>query len=107
MNSKPPSRAKVIAAASIGNALEFYDFTVYGYFATQISAAFFPGGALTSLLLAWGTYGTAFLARPLGALVIGSYADRHGRRAAMTLSILLMTAGTFMMALMPGVATPG
>ncbi len=103
----PASRAKVIVAASVGNALEFYDFTVYGYFATQIGAAFFPGGELTSLLLAWGTYGTAFLARPLGALVIGSYADRHGRRAAMTLSILLMTAGTFMMAFMPGVAMIG
>ena len=101
------SRTKVIAAASVGNALEFYDFTVYGYFATQIGAAYFPGGALTSLLLAWGTYGTAFLARPLGALVIGSYADRHGRRAAMTLSILLMSAGTFMMAFMPGTASIG
>jgi MHS family proline/betaine transporter-like MFS transporter len=97
----------VIAAASVGNALEFFDFSVYGYFATQIAAAYFPGGAFTSLLLAWGTYGTAFLARPLGAFVIGSYADRHGRRAAMTLSILLMTIGTFMMACMPRAATIG
>jgi MHS family proline/betaine transporter-like MFS transporter len=97
----------LIAAASVGNALEFFDFTVYGYFATQIGAAFFPGGALTSALLTWGTYGTAFLARPLGAFVIGSYADRHGRRAAMTLSILLMTLGTAMMAFMPGAAAIG
>jgi MHS family proline/betaine transporter-like MFS transporter len=97
----------LVAAASAGNALEFYDFTVFGYFATQIGAAFFPGGALTSALLTWGTYGTAFLARPLGALVIGSYADRHGRRAAMTLSILLMTVGTFMMAFMPRAASIG
>ena len=103
----PPSRAKLIAAASIGNALEFYDFTVYGYFATQIAAAFFPGDAQHSQLAAWGTYGTAFLARPLGALVMGSYADRVGRRAAMTFSILLMTVGTFMMAFMPGMATIG
>jgi MHS family proline/betaine transporter-like MFS transporter len=106
-----PSRATLIAAASAGNALEFFDFTVYGYFATQIAAAFFPGGQLTSLLLTWGTYGTAFLARPLGAIIIGSYADRHGRRAAMTLSILLMTIGTAMMAVMPrhtaiGLAAP-
>jgi len=102
-----PSRAKLIAAASAGNALEFFDFTVYGYFATQIAAAFFPGGELTSLLLTWGTYGTAFLARPLGALVIGSYADRHGRRAAMTMSILLMTIGTAMMAFMPRASSIG
>ena len=101
------SRGRLIAAASIGNALEFYDFTVYGYFATQIAAAFFPGDAQASELAAWGTYGTSFLARPLGALVMGSYADRVGRRAAMTLSILLMTAGTFMMAFMPGMATIG
>ncbi len=80
---------------------------MYGYFATQIAAAFFPGNVQHSQLAAWGTYGTAFLARPLGALVLGSYADRVGRRAAMTLSILLMTAGTFMMAFMPGMATIG
>ncbi len=97
----------MVAAASVGNALEFFDFTVYGYFATQIGAAFFPGGEFVSLLLTWGTYGTAFLARPLGAVVIGSYADRHGRRAAMTVSIWLMTIGTAMMACMPRAASIG
>ena len=102
-NPAPPSwQRRRLATRS-----NFFDFTVYGYFATQIGAAFFPGGELTSLLLAWGTYGTAFLARPLGALVIGSYADRHGRRAAMTLSILLMTVGTAMMAIMPRAGTIG
>ena len=106
--SRPaPSAAVLIAAASVGNALEFFDFTVFGYYAVQIGHAFFPGGELASSLLTWGTYGTAFFARPLGALVIGSYADRHGRRAAMTVSILLMTIGTAMMAGMPRASSIG
>ncbi len=93
---------RVILAASAGNALEFFDFSVFGYFALQIAAAFFPSHSeSTSLLAAWATYGTAFLARPIGALVLGSYADRAGRRAAMTAAILIMTGGTFLMVVMP------
>ncbi len=95
--------ARVILAASAGNALEYYDFTVFGYFAQQIAATFFPASSqATGLLLTFGTYGVSFLARPFGALVLGSYADRRGRRAALTLTILLMTLGTALMAIMPG-----
>ena len=95
--------AWIILAASAGNALEWYDFTVFGYFAPQIAAAFFPtASAGRGLLLTFGTYGVSFLARPLGAAVLGGYADSRGRRAALTVSILLMTAGTAMMAVMPG-----
>lgn len=91
-----------ILAASAGNALEFFDFIVFGFFAIQIAAAFFPARDPTaSMLAAWATFFTSFLARPVGALVLGSYADRVGRRAAMTLAILLMTAGTFLMVVMP------
>jgi MFS transporter, MHS family, proline/betaine transporter len=98
----PKNLTRVILAASAGNALEFFDFTVFGYFAIQIAAAFFPSHSqYASLMATWATYGTAFLARPVGALVLGSYADRVGRRAAMTAAILLMTAGTFLMAAMP------
>ena len=94
---------RVILAASAGNALEFYDFTVFGYFAQQIAATFFPSSSpATGLLLTFGTYGVSFLARPFGALVLGGYADRSGRRAALTLTILLMTIGTALMAVMPG-----
>ncbi len=94
---------RVILAASAGNALEFYDFTVFGYFAQQIAATFFPSSSqATGLLLTFGTYGVSFLARPFGALVLGGYADRSGRRAALTLTILLMTLGTALMAVMPG-----
>lgn len=100
----PPTRnlTRVILAASAGNALEFFDFTVFAAFVPQISDAFFPAHSATdSLLYTWGTYATAFVARPLGALVLGSYADRVGRRAAMTLAIALMTLGTAMVAFMP------
>ncbi len=94
---------RVILAASAGNALEFYDFTVFGYFAQQIAATFFPSSSpATGLLLTFGTYGVSFLARPFGALVLGGYADRSGRRASLTLTILLMTIGTGLMAVMPG-----
>ncbi len=94
---------RVILAASAGNALEFYDFTVFGYFAQQIAATFFPSSSpANGLLLTFGTYGVSFLARPFGALVLGGYADRSGRRAALTLTILLMTIGTALMAIMPG-----
>lgn len=98
---------RTIMAASVGNVLEFYDFTVFGYFATQIASAFFPDAQRTGLLLAFGTYGVSFLARPLGAIFLGSYADRRGRRASLTLSILLMTLGTLMIAAMPGYASIG
>ncbi len=103
-----PSLTRVILAASAGNALEWYDFSVFGYFAAQIAGAFFPkADPTTALLLTFGTYGVSFLARPVGAAVLGSYADRSGRRAALTASILLMTLGTAMMAAMPGYATIG
>ena len=98
----------MIAAASIGNALEFYDFIVYGFFASAIATSFFPGNdATTKLLLAFGTFGISFLARPVGALVLGMYADRRGRSACMILSVSLMTLGGLMIALMPDRATIG
>src|SRR5215472_3042381 len=106
------STFKILAAASIGNALEWYDILVYGYFAVTISKLFFPtADPTTALLLAFGTFGVSYLVRPLGALVLGAYADRKGRRAAMLLSIVIMTVGTGLMAIMPtysaiGIAAP-
>jgi MFS family permease len=108
MNGDARRLTRIIVAASMGNALEWYDFTVFGYFALQISAAFFPATTqANALLLTWGTFGASFLARPLGAVVLGSYADRKGRRAAMTASILLMSVGTLLMAVIPGYASIG
>ena len=102
------STFKILAAASIGNALEWYDILVYGYFAVTISKLFFPtADPNTALLLAFGTFGVSYLVRPLGAIVLGAYADRRGRRAAMLLSIAIMTLGTGLMAIMPTYGTVG
>jgi MFS transporter, MHS family, proline/betaine transporter len=99
---------RFIAAASIGNALEWFDILVYGYLAITISQLFFPSGdQAVSLLLAFGTFGLSYLARPLGALVLGSYGDRAGRKSSLTASISLMTVGTLLMAIVPTYASVG
>jgi MFS family permease len=93
---------KEICAASIGNALEFYDLLIYGYFAVVIGKLFFPAAdETTSLLLSVGTFGISFITRPLGAIVLGSYADRVGRKASLTMSITIMMIGTAMIAFTP------
>ena len=93
---------RLIVATSIGNALEWYDIAIYGYFAVYISKAFFPNNdPTTSLLLTFGTFGLSFLVRPIGGVVLGAYADRHGRKASLMVSIVLMTFGTTAIALMP------
>ena len=98
----------VIIAASIGNALEWFDLLTYGFFAVYIARAFFPAQDETaSLLMAFGTFGASYLIRPLGAFILGAYADRAGRRASLMLSIILMMAGTMMIALMPSSASIG
>jgi MHS family proline/betaine transporter-like MFS transporter len=100
--------ARLIVATSIGNALEWFDITIYGYFAVYISKAFFPNDdQTTSLLLTFGTFGLAYLARPIGGIVLGAYADRHGRKASLLISIVLMTLGTLAVAVMPTFATIG
>jgi MHS family proline/betaine transporter-like MFS transporter len=105
---QPTSMFRLILATSIGNALEFYDLIVYGYFATTLSKLFFPTHDKTmSLLLTLGTFALSYLARPVGALVLGSYSDRCGRKASLTLSITMMTIGTGMVALMPTYAAIG
>src|SRR5579872_432966 len=99
---------RLIVATSIGNALEWFDITVYGYFAVYVSKAFFPSDSqATSLLLTYGTFGLAYLARPIGGIVLGAYADRHGRKASLLISIVLMTIGTIAIAVMPTFATIG
>jgi MHS family proline/betaine transporter-like MFS transporter len=103
VEARPIRRAHMIAGASIGNALEFYDFIIYGYFAPDIAAAFFPGkDATTKLLLTFGTFGVSFLARPVGAVVLGAFADRRGRTACMIVAVSLMTLGSAMITVMPG-----
>ncbi|HEX4239990.1 MAG TPA: MFS transporter [Steroidobacteraceae bacterium] len=101
--------ARAILATSIGNMLEWYDFTVYALFAAYIAGNFFPAGddPGTRLLKAFLVFGLGFVARPLGAVLIGNYGDRAGRKAALTLTILLMAAGTGLIAVAPNYASIG
>src|SRR3981081_2506921 len=102
------SITRLIVATSSGNALEWYDIAVYGYFAVYISKAFFPNDdPTTSLLLTFGTFGLSFLVRPIGGVVLGAYADRHGRKVSLIISIVVMTVGTVAIALMPAYETIG
>jgi MFS family permease len=81
---------------------------VFGYYASAIGKAFFPNGsAFVSLMLSLMTFGAGFLMRPLGALVLGAYTDRHGRRAGLLLTLGMMSIGIFSIACMPGYATIG
>ena len=99
---KPPTPVMRVVAAIMGNALEFYDFTVYAAFAAMIGRAFFPASnPNVSLLLSVATFGVGFFARPLGGILIGAYADRFGRKPAMTLTIWLMALGSGMIGLLP------
>ena len=86
MNEQGPVLKRHVAAAVAGNALEFYDFTTYAFYAAQIGRAFFPSHSpLVSLMLSLATFGAGFLTRPIGAIVIGRYADRAGRRPAFSI----------------------
>ncbi|HXP04638.1 MAG TPA: MFS transporter [Stellaceae bacterium] len=104
----PTTLTRAVVAATIGNVLEWFDFVIYGFLAATLSEVFFPTGNPTvSLLVTFGAFGLAFLVRPLGAIFVGSYSDRHGRKAGLTLSIALMMIGTTLMAVTPGYATIG
>ncbi|HEY1313046.1 MAG TPA: MFS transporter [Steroidobacteraceae bacterium] len=103
-----PSKTSAIVATAIGNMLEWYDFTVYALFAGYIAGNFFPGGdSNTRLLKTFLVFGLGFVVRPLGALLIGNFADRAGRKAALTLTILLMAVGTGIIAFAPTFAAAG
>jgi len=93
---------RAILAASVGNALEWYDFSVYAFFAIYISRnVFVDAGGASALINAFLVYGVAFIARPVGAVLLGAYADRSGRRAALTLSLMLMATGSLCIAVAP------
>jgi len=97
-----------VAAAVVGNALEFYDFTTYAYFAVQIGQTFFPShSAFVSLMASLATFGVGFVGRPVGAIIIGAYGDRVGRKPAMLLSFALMGIAITGLALTPSFAAIG
>ena len=97
-----------ITAAVMGNALEFYDFTTYALFAVQIGHTFFPNKSpFENLMLSLMTFGVGFVGRPLGAILLGRYGDRAGRRPAMLLSFGLMGFGLLGLVLTPSYAMIG
>ena len=97
-----------VVRVSSGNFLEMYDFMVFGYYAAAIGAAFFPStNPFASLMASLMTFGAGFLMRPLGAIVLGTYADRHGRRAGLLLTLGLMSIGIISIAFVPGYARIG
>ena len=99
---------KAVVAAVAGNALEFYDFVIYAYFAVYIGRTFFPvSGEFGSLLASVATFGVGFLTRPLGGILIGAFADKAGRRPAMIFTVVLITIGTLGLAATPGYASIG
>jgi MFS transporter, MHS family, proline/betaine transporter len=101
-------RRRIVLAATIGNTLEWYDFLVYGLLAITIAKLFFPAGSeLSSLLLSMATFGVGLVMRPVGAIVLGIYADRVGRRAALSWAIVIMALGTGLIAVAPTYETIG
>ncbi|MBV9998329.1 MAG: MFS transporter [Verrucomicrobia bacterium] len=102
------AQIKNVIRVSSGNFLEMYDFIVFGYYARAIGRTFFPvENPYASLMLSLMTFGAGFLMRPVGAIVLGAYIDRYGRRAGLLLTLALMSIGTLTIACLPGYATIG
>ncbi|HET6819018.1 MAG TPA: MFS transporter [Candidatus Limnocylindria bacterium] len=104
----PVAVRRGILAGVVGNMLEWYDFALFGFFATQIGQQFFPADNPTaSLLAAFGTFAAGFLMRPVGGAVFGWIGDRFGRKQALIGSVLAMALPSFLIGVLPGAATIG
>ncbi len=102
------ARIKAIFGGSVGNLVEWYDWYTYSAFALYFSAAFFPPASATAQLLnSAAVFAVGFFMRPVGGWLLGRYADRHGRRAALTLSVMLMCGGSLLIAVTPSYAMVG
>ena len=107
-SSGGPSKIATVLRVTSGNFLEMFDFFLYGFYATDIARAFFPGkSAYVSLMLTFVTFGAGFLMRPLGAVILGAYIDRIGRRRGLIVTLALMACGTVLIACVPTYATIG
>lgn len=103
-----PTMRRAVGSAAVGNALEWFDFGVYGYFAVIIGQVFFPTHSKTAALLSsFAVFATAFAARPIGSFVFGPLVDRIGRRSILVVTILMMTGGTAIIGVLPSYATVG
>jgi MHS family citrate/tricarballylate:H+ symporter-like MFS transporter len=106
--AKPQSKFSTVIRVTSGNFIEMYDFFLFGFYATYISKAFFPTDSeYASLMLTFATFGAGFLMRPLGAILLGGYVDRIGRRKGLVLTLGIMATGTAMVAFIPSYATIG
>jgi MFS transporter, MHS family, proline/betaine transporter len=107
-NENPAERRRAIISSAVGNFLELFDFAIYGFLAIPLGANFFPStDPLISLLSSFATFGVGFIMRPVGAVVIGIYGDRKGRKAALSLTIVMMAAATGVVGLLPSYASIG
>ena len=112
MTAARQSKLMGVIRVSSGNFLEMYDFFVFGYYAAAIGRTYFGGGTgatgeYASLMLSLMTFGVGFVMRPVGALALGAYIDRHGRRRGLILTLALMSVGTVAIAVLPGYASIG
>ncbi|MBV8746935.1 MAG: MFS transporter [Xanthobacteraceae bacterium] len=102
------SNVATVLRVTSGNFLEMFDFFLFGFYASHIAKAFFPtSNELSSLLLTFATFGAGFLMRPLGAIILGAYVDRVGRRQGLIVTLSIMAMGTILIAFVPGYATIG
>jgi MHS family proline/betaine transporter-like MFS transporter len=107
-NENPAERRRAIISSAVGNFLELFDFAIYGFLAIPLGANFFPStDPLISLLSSFATFGVGFIMRPVGAVVIGIYGDRKGRKAALSLTIVMMAVATGVVGLLPSYASIG
>jgi len=102
------SKVATVLRVTSGNFLEMFDFFLFGFYASHIAKAFFPtSNELSSLLLTFATFGAGFLMRPLGAIILGAYVDRVGRRQGLIVTLAIMAMGTILIAFVPSYATIG
>ena len=108
MEAKDPSKIGAVLRVTSGNFLEQFDFFLFGFYATYISKVFFPAQSeFASLMLTFSAFGAGFLMRPLGAIILGAYMDKVGRRKGLILTLAIMASGTILIAFVPGYATIG
>jgi len=108
MEEKGPSKIGAVLRVTSGNFLEQFDFFLFGFYATYIAKVFFPAQSeFASLMLTFSAFGAGFLMRPLGAIILGAYIDKVGRRKGLILTLAIMASGTILIAFVPGYATIG